>query len=45
MTIGLAGSVVGPVLYGRQIAGQNHVSHHLVRAVAVIALVVLYVLS
>jgi len=43
--VGLAGSLAGPVLFGRQIAGQNHLSHHLVRGVVVIALAVLYVLS
>jgi len=43
--VGLAGSIAGPVLFGRQVAGQNHLSHHLVRGVVVIALAVLYVLS
>jgi hypothetical protein len=42
---GLAGSVVAPVLYGQRIAGQNHLSHHLVRGLVVIALAVLYWLS
>jgi hypothetical protein len=43
--VGLAGSVVGPVMYGQRIAGQNHLSHHLVRGLVVIALAVLYWLS
>ena len=42
---GLAGSVAAPVLYGQRVAGQNHLSHHLVRAMVVIALAVLYLLS
>jgi len=43
--VGLASSIAGPVLYGQRIAGQNHLSHHLVRGVVVIALAVLYWLS
>jgi hypothetical protein len=42
---GLAASLVGPVLYGQRVAGQNHLSHHLVRAVVVIAMLLLYWLS
>jgi hypothetical protein len=42
---GLAASVAGPVLYGQRIAGQNHLSHHLIRGLVVIALAVLYWLS
>jgi hypothetical protein len=43
--VGLASSIVAPVLYGQRIAGQNHLSHHLVRGLVVIALAVLYWLS
>jgi hypothetical protein len=43
--VGLAGSIVAPVLYGQRVAGQNHLSHHLVRGMVVIAFVVLYWLS
>jgi hypothetical protein len=39
---GLASSIVAPVLYGQRIAGQNHLSHHLIRGLVVIALAVLY---
>jgi hypothetical protein len=42
---GLASSIVAPVLYGQRVAGQNHLSHHLVRGLVVIALAVLYWLS
>lgn len=42
---GLASSIAAPVLYGHRLAGRNHLSHHLVRAVIVIALAVLYWLS
>ena len=42
---GLACSVIGPVRYGQRVAGQNHLSHHLARAVVVITLAVLYWLS
>jgi hypothetical protein len=41
---GLAGSVAAPVLYGQRVAGRNHLSHHLVRAIVVLALAVLYLL-
>jgi len=44
-TIGLAGSIVAPVLYGQRVAGRNHLSHHLVRGMVVIVLAVLYWLS
>jgi len=30
---GLASSIIAPVMYGRRVAGQNHLSHHLVRGV------------
>lgn len=43
--VGLAGEVIAPVLYGQRVAGQNHLSHHLIRALVVIALAVLYGLS
>jgi len=42
---GLASSIIAPVLYGQRVAGQNHLSHHLVRGLVVIALAVLYWLS
>jgi hypothetical protein len=42
---GLAASILGPVRYGQRVAGQNHLSHHLVRGLAVIALAVVYRLS
>ena len=42
---GLASSIAAPVLYGQQLAGRNHLSHHLARGVVVIALAVLYWLS
>jgi hypothetical protein len=42
---GLAGSIIAPVLYGQRIAGQNHLTHHLVRGLVVIALAVLYWLA
>jgi hypothetical protein len=42
---GLAASILAPVLYGQRVAGQNHLSHHLVRGLVVIALAVLYWLS
>ncbi len=42
---GLALSVIAPVLYGQRIADRNHLSHHLIRAVAVAAIAVLYGLS
>jgi hypothetical protein len=45
VVVGLAGSIVAPVLYGQRLAGQNHLSHHLVRGVVVIALAGLYWLS
>jgi hypothetical protein len=34
--------VVAPVLFGAIIAGRNHVTHHLVRALVVVALAVFY---
>jgi hypothetical protein len=42
---GLASSVIAPVLYGQRVAGQNHLTHHLVRGLVVVALVVLYWLA
>jgi hypothetical protein len=42
---GLACSIAGPVLYGHRVAGQNHLHHHLIRGVVVIAIAVLYVIS
>jgi hypothetical protein len=42
---GLASSVIAPVLYGQRVAGQNHLTHHLVRGLVVIALAVLYWLA
>jgi hypothetical protein len=43
--LGLASSVVAPVLYGQRVAGENHLSHHLIRGLVVIALALLYGLS
>jgi hypothetical protein len=43
--VGLASSIVAPVLYGQRVAGQNHLSYHLVRGMVVAALAVLYWLS
>jgi 4-amino-4-deoxy-L-arabinose transferase-like glycosyltransferase len=45
VVVGLGVSMVAPVLYGQRIVGQNHLSHHLVRGLVVIALAVLYWLS
>lgn len=42
---GLAASIAAPWLYGLRVAGQNHLSHHVVRGLVVIALATLYVLS
>ncbi len=45
VVVGLASSVIAPVLYGQRVAGQNHLTHHLVRGLVVIALAVLYWLA
>jgi hypothetical protein len=42
---GLACSVAAPARYGQLVAGRNYLSHHLVRAMVVAALAVLYWLS
>ena len=45
VVVGLVSSLVAPVLYGQRVLGHNHLSHHLVRGVVVVALAVLYGLS